>query len=157
MVKLYLIFLLSLFCYPTQDMVQEPQDSVIVVKGQVSDYYITVKKKRNFAQDRLPGLMASLLGATIMFQYSPVHDNTDINGMFCIMDGVSDSVLVVYYPKMEMAYVNVKGIGNTVNVKLNPPKLVAVKNEKAQSTAWFDPQSDHPKTFCNPVDISYNF
>jgi|GEM_PF-5190925 len=61
MVKLYLIFLLSLFCYPTQDMVQEPQDSVIVVKGQVSDYYITVKKKRNFAQDRLPGLMASLL------------------------------------------------------------------------------------------------
>jgi len=77
--------------------------------------------------------------------------------MFCIMDGVSDSVLVVYYPKMEMAYVNVKGIGNTVNVKLNPPKLVAVKNEKAQSTAWFDPQSDHPKTFCNPLDISYNF
>lgn len=156
MVKLYLIFLVSLFCFPTQIMAQEPEDSVIVVKGQVSDYYITVKKKK-FRTGQVTGPDGKPLeGATVMFQYSPVHDNTDEKGMYRIVDG-SDSVMVVYYPGMEMAYVNVKGLGNPVNVKLNPQKLESVKQVMAQATEWFDLKNDHPKTFCNPMNISYNF
>lgn len=56
---------------------QEPEDSVIVVKGQVSDYTITLKKKK-FRTGQVTGPDGKPLeGATVMFQYSPVHDNTD--------------------------------------------------------------------------------
>jgi len=137
-------------------MAQEPEDSVIVVKGQVSDYTITLKKKK-FRSGQITGPDGKPLeGATVMYQYSPVHDNTDNKGMYRIVDG-SDSMLMVYYPGMEMTYINVKGMGNPLNVKLNSQKPDALKHEKAQSTVWFDPQSDHPKTYCNPMNISYNF
>lgn len=158
MTKIFLfVFILSICGYSSTTTAQEPEDSVIVVKGQVSDYYITIKKK-NHRVGQITGPDGKpLVGATVMFQYSPVHDNTDENGMFRIVDSGIDSVMVVYYPKMEMAYVNVKGMGSTVDVKLNPEKTVPVIQVKAQSTPWFDPQNDHPKTFCNPMNISYNF
>jgi hypothetical protein len=157
MYQLFLFFMVSLFCFPIQGVSQEQEDSVIVVKGQVSDYYIPVKKKK-FRTGQITGPDGKPLeGATVMFQYSPVHDNTDDNGMYRIQDGGGDTVMVVYYPKMEMAYVNIKGKSNPVNVQLSPEKIIAVKQVKAQPTQWFDLQNDHPKTFCNPMNISYNF
>ena len=157
MKKILLCLLVCVSCFPFLARPQEPEDSVIVVKGQVSDYYITVKKKK-FRSGLITGPDGKPLeGATVMFQYSPVHDNTDKEGMYRIVDGGYDSVMVVYYPELEMAYVNVKGMGNTVNVKLNPQKPQDVNLPNAQPTAWFDPQNDHPKTFCNPMNISYNF
>jgi len=136
---------------------QEPEDSVIVVKGQVSDYTISLKKK-NYRTGQITGPdVKPLKGATVMFQYSPVHDNTDKNGVYNIIDGGYDSVLVVYYPEMEMAFVNIKNLGSKVDVQLKPLISKSVKSEKAKATQWFDPQNDHPKTFCNPLNISYNF
>ncbi|HEY3369979.1 MAG TPA: family 43 glycosylhydrolase [Prolixibacteraceae bacterium] len=156
MVRLFHIVLVLLFSFPTQSTAQEPEDSVVVVKGQVSDYYITIKKKK-FRTGQITGPDGMPLeGATVMFQYSPIHDNTDQNGMYRILDG-NDSMLVVYYPQMEMTTVNVKGKANPVNVKLSPAKPVAIKQAKAQATSWFDLQNDHPTTFCNPMNISYNF
>jgi xylan 1,4-beta-xylosidase len=58
---------------------------------------------------------------------------------------------------MEMSHVNVKRLGSKVDIKLNPQKSTSVRPEKARATEWFDPINDHPKTFCNPVNISYNF
>ncbi len=151
-----LVLIAISFFYPFRVRAQE-QDSVIVVKGQVSEYYITVKKKK-FRSGQITGPDGKPLeGATVMFQYSPVHDNTDENGMYQMVDGGYDSVMVVYYPGMKMAYVNVKKMGNTVNVKLIPEKQTHIKKEIAQATAWFDPKNDQPKTFCNPMNISYNF
>ena len=136
---------------------QEPEDSVIVVKGQVSDYTITLKKKK-FRTGQVTGPDGKPLeGATVMFQYSPVHDNTDEKGMYKIIDGGYDSILVVYYPGMEMIQRNVKRLGSSMNFKLNTQKTTSVKIEKSKATEWFDPLNDHPKTFCNPLNISYNF
>jgi hypothetical protein len=146
-----------LFSVSLSAKAQEPEDSVIVVKGQISDYTITLKKKKFRTGQVLGPDGKPLEGATVMFQYSPVHDNTDEKGVYKIIDGGYDSVMVVYYPGMEMANVNVKRLGSKVDFRLNLQKTTSVKPEKPRATEWFDPLNDHPKTFCNPVNISYNF
>ncbi|HSO86337.1 MAG TPA: family 43 glycosylhydrolase [Draconibacterium sp.] len=157
MQKIILILVIFTLCFSFLNHAQEREDSVIVVKGQVSDYTITVRNKK-FREGQITGPDGKPLeGATVMFQYSPVHHNTDEKGIYKIIDGGYDTVLVVFYPGMEMATVNVKNLGRTVNVKLNSGKHTSVKTEKAKATEWFDPMNDHPKTFCNPVNISYNF
>ncbi len=154
--KIFLLLFLFISGHSSTISAQEPEDSVVVVKGQVSDYTITLKKKK-FRSGQITGPDGKPLeGATVMYQYSPVHDNTDEKGMYRMVDG-GDTVLVVYYPGMEMEYVNVKGRENAVNVQLNPEKPAVGKSDKASATAWFDPLDDHPKTFCNPMNISYNF
>ena len=157
MKKLLLTFIIFSFFFAFQATAQELEDSVIVVKGQVSDYTITLKKKKFRTGQVTDSDGKPLEGATVMFQYSPVHDNTDARGMYKIIDGGYDSVMVVYYPGMEMTNMNVKRLGNVVDFKLNPQKTTSVKTEKSRATEWFDPLNDHPKTFCNPVNISYNF
>ncbi|MGE5428731.1 MAG: hypothetical protein ACM3O8_12615, partial [Methylococcaceae bacterium] len=155
--KIYLLLLLFICWHPSISIAQEPEDSVVVVKGQVSDYYITVKKKK-YRSGQITGPDGKPLeGATVMFQFSPIHDNTDAQGMYRIVDGGGDSVIQVYYPGMKMAYVNVKGIKNPVNIRLKVEKPRSVGQAKAQATEWFDLKNDHPHTFCNPVNISYNF
>lgn len=157
MQKVILILLIFNFSFSQPNYAQETEDSVKVVKGQVSDYIITLKKKK-FRTGQITGPDGKPLeGATVMFQYSPVHDNTDENGIYRIIDGGYDTVLVVYYPGMEMAFVNVKNPGNNVDVQLKPLISKSVKTEKAKATEWFDPENDNPKTFCNPLNISYNF
>lgn len=156
MKKILLTLIACPLFFAFQATAQEPEDSVIVVKGQVSDYTITIKKKK-FRTGQVTGPDGQPLeGATVMFQYSPVHDNTDTNGMYRLTD-YGDTIMVVYYPGMEMKPVNVKRTDSKVNFKLTPLKTGSVKTEKARATEWFDPMNDQPKTFCNPVNISYNF
>lgn len=156
--KIFLFFsVVLLFCMPNRILAGEAADTVVVVKGQVSDYTITIRKKQYRS-----GLVTDmngkpLEGATVMFQYSPVHANTDQNGMYRIVDGGYDSVMVVYYPEMEMAKVNVRNAGQVVNFSLKPDKSIKPAAVQAKATEWFDPASDQPTTFCNPVNISYNF
>jgi len=152
---LQLLLIAFLLCF-LQTKAQEHEDSVVVVKGQVSDYFITIKKKK-YRTGQITGPDGkALAGATVMYQYSPIHDNTNDKGMYRIVD-YGDTVMVVYYPGMEMNTVDIKRMGSTVNVKLNLAKPNVLKTEKARVTDWFDPKNDHPKTFCNPTNISYNF
>jgi len=148
--------LLPLFFFSLSVNAQEPEDSVVVVKGQVSDYTITLKKKKFRSGQVCSPDGKPLEGATVMYQYSPAHANTDARGMYRLVD-YGDTIMVVYYPGMEMASVNVKRLGNKVDFRLIPQKKASVTPEKARTTEWFDPLNDHPKTFCNPVNISYNF
>ena len=55
----------------------QPVDSVKVVKGQVSDYYIPVVKQRKVEGRVTDASGHSLEGATVMFLYSPMHCDTD--------------------------------------------------------------------------------
>ncbi len=156
MKNLLLLFSFFLFSVSISAKAQEPEDSVVVVKGQVSDYTIILKKKKFRTGQVLGPDGKPLEGATVMYQYSPAHDNTDAKGMYRIAD-YGDTIMVVYYPGMEMTPVNVKHLGNKVDFRLKPQKQASVNAEKARATEWFDPLNDHPKTFCNPVNISYNF
>ena len=95
-------------------------DSVRVVKGQVSDYYI------------------------------PVVTNYDVTG---------DTRLCVYYPGKEMTTVTREPSQRTVDIAL-PDKAsasIAAPRRAAQATPWYDPRNPATTTYCNPLNISYNY
>lgn len=156
MKQIFPILLACIFFFPVILKSQE-EDSVIVVKGQVSDYYISVKKKKMLSGKVTDQNGQPLEGATVMFQYSPMHCNTDKNGNFQLDAGGIDSILQVYYPGTGMTFVKVKGKKSPVEIALKPQAEPLVPKLKAQATEWFDPKKDHPATFCNPVNIPYNF
>ena len=118
-------------CFPFLAHPQELEDSVIVIKGQVSDYYITVKKKKKFRSGHVTGSDGKPLeGATVMFQYSPVHANTDEKGMYRIMDGGYDSVLVVYYPQNGNGILECKGHGKYRECKIDSAEADSCPSRK---------------------------
>lgn len=147
----------SFLCLPTLAQEKEKKDSVIVVKGQVSDYYITVSEPHI-----LEGIVTGpdgvpLEGATVMFAASPIHCNTDAAGHYRIKAGPADHELFVYYPGMKYAYQSFSEEETNVNVQMEKdPRTLPVK-APVQVTRWFDPSNDRPSTFCNPTNLSYCF
>lgn len=75
-----------------------PDDSIKVVKGQVSDYYITVTQDRIVKGHVLDTNRQPLAGATVMFFASPMHNTTAHDGSFAIKGAKNDVHLYVYYP-----------------------------------------------------------
>ncbi len=98
-----------------------------------------------------------LEGATVMFIASPVHTNTGIDGKYHLSPSVWDTGLMVYYPGMKFFYYTFQGNETVIDIQLETdPRDVYVK-PAVRSTPWFDPADDHPVTYCNPMNISYNF
>lgn len=133
-------------------------DSVIVVKGQVSSYYISVTKERI-----VEGIVSDLnkkplFGATVMPINSPAHCNTSVDGRFSVKVGPQDSILFIYYPGMRYCFVPVPKESKPISVTLLPSaSRVQEKRGRALATRWYNPYSYAPSSFCNPTNISYNF
>ena len=134
-------------------------DSVKVVKGQVSDYYIPVVTNYDVTGVVTDQQGHPLEGATVMWLYSPAHSNTDAQGRFSLVGTDNDSLLCIHYPGKEMTTVT-RGKGNRqVNITL-PNKTsgsTAAPRRKAQSTRWYNPERPTTNTYCNPLNISYNY
>ena len=134
-------------------------DSVKVVKGQVSDYYIPVVTNYDVTGVVTDQQGHPLEGATVMWLYSPAHSNTDAQGRFSLVGTDNDSLLCIHYPGKEMTTVT-RGKGNRqVNITL-PDKTsgsTAAPRRKAQSTRWYNPERPTTNTYCNPLNISYNY
>ncbi len=133
-------------------------DSVKVVKGQVSDYFIPVHneyfiKGRVFGSDGRP-----LTNATVMFFASPCHCNTDKNGYYQIKATDSDTHLYIYAPGYGFNHIYRKAglwqIDITMHIASSTPSL---PRTKAKSTPWYDPEHPSTTTYCNPLNISYNY
>lgn len=155
--RLLVASLLLCLCNFLQAQRNNDGDSVIVVKGQVSDYYITVTKERI-----LEGVVTGpdgkpLQGATVMFKASPVHCNTDAGGRYRLKAGGHDHELFVYYPGMKYAYLTFSETDTRADVSMEKAEPIHIDRTPQQATRWFDPADDHPSTFCNPVNISYMF
>jgi len=135
-------------------------DSVRVVKGQISDYYIPVVTLRTISGTVTDTDGKALDGATVMFLYSPVHCNTDASGRFELSGTDNDSLLYVYYPGKDFKTISV-GPGNVSDVVISlSPKTVDkafVRREPAKATKWYDPAKHLSRTYCNPMNISYNY
>ena len=132
-------------------------DSVIVVKGQVSDYYITISKERV-----LEGVItgpdgAPIEGATVMFTASPVHDHTDAEGRYRVRASRYDHELFVYAPGMKYVYRAFSDTDTRVDIRMEKADPVVLDRTPPQATRWFDPANDRPSTYCNPTNISYSF
>ncbi len=135
------------------------QDSVKVVKGQVSDYFIPV-----VSNYQVTGVVSDeqgrpLEGATVMWQYSPAHCNTDAQGHYALVGTDHDVKLCVYYPGKEMTVVTREPAQRQVSVQLQPKASGPIGRERrpAQATPWYDPSRPGTSTYCNPMNISYNF
>ena len=135
-----------------------PDDSIKVVKGQVSDYYITVTQNRIVKGHVLDTNRQPLAGATVMFFASPMHNTTAHDGSFAIKGAKNDVHLYVYYPGKKIVN-RILALDETdieVVMEKEVHKATAICRP-AQATRWYDPQAPLSRTFCNPMNISYNF
>lgn len=133
-------------------------DNIRVVKGQVSDYFIPVVTHHTVSGKVTDDSGNPLEGATVMFFASPAHVNTDADGGFSLMASPSDSTLYVYYPGKKIENHPIGKDKENVIVVLQPEEnRFFYKREKAHATEWYDPDNYNPTTFCNPINISYNF
>ncbi len=134
-------------------------DSIKVVKGQVSDYYIPVVTQYHVTGVVTDAAGNPLDGATVMWLYSPCHSTTDAQGKYSLIATDNDSIFCVYYPGMEMNIITRKPAQHEFNFKMQKAtaKSIALPRRAAQATQWWDPKHPVTNTYCNPLNISYNF
>lgn len=158
MKKLILILtLFGIFVYPASSFGLS-SDSVKIVKGQISDYFIPIVETREISGTVTDENGTPLNGATVMFVASPAHSNTDANGKFSLIAGPVDSLLYVYYPDMVLETHPINGNGKDIKVTLKKSAGREIaRRGKAQATKYYDPDNYNPTTYCNPLNISYNF
>ncbi|MGI6232913.1 MAG: family 43 glycosylhydrolase [Prevotella sp.] len=145
-------------------------DSLRVVKGQVSNYYIPVVKDYELSGKVTDAAGKPLAGATVMFFASPVHCNTDAQGRFSLRATDTDVHLYVSYPGKKMANVVRSKDQHNVNiVMVDGDNSVGEEGtgwcngtnvsgrQPAQATPWYDPKTPGTTTYCNPLNISYNY
>lgn len=131
---------------------------VKVVKGQISDYFIQVVKRHNIKGKVTDRDGKALEGATVMFVASPLHCTTDAGGNFSLTAAENDTLIYVYYPGMELKNHPVGTDYDNVSVVLMPAsERRFLPRHKAQATEWYNADTYQPSTFCNPMNISYNF
>lgn len=135
------------------------QDSVKVVKGQVSDYYIPVVNEYE-----LTGIVTDehdqpIEGATVMFFASPAHCTTDTAGRYTLKATDHDRHLYVYYPGKSFSNIIREKAQKVINIKMTAPVQPRsfLHREKAQTTPWYHPYKEKTNTYCNPMNISYNY
>lgn len=134
-------------------------DSIKVVHGQVSDYYIPVVTSYDVTGVITNAQGRPLDGATVMWLHSPAHCNTDAQGRYRLVGTDADTLLCIHYPGKEMTIVTRTSGQHTVDIML-PDKhsgSIATQRRAAQTTAWYDPRHATTSTYCNPLNISYNY
>ena len=135
-----------------------PGDSIKVVKGQISDYYIAVTRTRTVTGIVRDAAGKPLEGATVMFFASPMHCNTDASGRYSIVGRTGDKRLYVYYPGKKIVDMPVEFDQTNVDITMvdGQPMKVLPRNA-ARATKWYNPKTYAPRTFCNPMNTSYNY
>ena len=93
-------------------------DSIKVVKGQVSDYYIPVVTSYEVTGVVTDTQGIPLEGATVMWLYSPAHCNTDAQGRYRLVATDGDTRLCVHYPGKEMTIITRDASEHAVNITL---------------------------------------
>lgn len=132
-------------------------DSIKVVKGQVSDYYINVVDTYEIGGVVRDEHGVPLEGATVMYVASPVHCNTDSHGRYALKATDTDLRIYVYYPGMQLAYVTRKVSDRTVDIVMRHEMKSESLRKPAVKTPWFDPAGTSTSSYCNPLNISYNY
>lgn len=98
-----------------------------------------------------------LQGATVMIFASPRHCNTDSKGHYHLKIADGDNHIYVYYPGMEFANIYRKTKQKELNITLKRKNTIVKIHEAALKTAWYNPTQKHTTTYCNPLNIEYNY
>lgn len=150
------IYLIVLFCIAISAYAN-PAESKKVVSGQVCDYVITVSNQREISGRVSDSDGKPLEGATIMFFSSPIHVNSDSNGYFCIKGSEHDKHLYIYYPGKKYFNKVVDLKENNITVVMQNDDRQVPERGASKTTRWYDENRQLSNTYCNPVNISYNF
>ncbi|MEG2598047.1 MAG: family 43 glycosylhydrolase [Muribaculaceae bacterium] len=134
-----------------------PTDSIRVVKGQVSDYFITVSKQREIHGTVYDAQGNTLEGATVMFHSSPMHSQSDAKGHFCIKGSDNDVRLYVYYPGKKFYDKVLNVADDNISIVMENGNREIPDRSAAKITRWYNAKNPLTNTYCNPVNISYNF
>lgn len=146
-------------------------DSIKVVKGQVSDYYIPVVENYMITGTVVDEAGKPLEGATVMYFASPVHCNTSADGRFSLKATDSDVYIYAYYPGKKYANVVRRKTERDITIVMHDGgnsqgfegtawcnATNVLSRQPAKATKWYDPYRKNPTTtFCNPLNISYNY
>ena len=135
------------------------QDSVKVVKGQVSDYYIPIVQEYEITGTVTDEQGHPIEGATVMFFASPIHCNTDKSGHYKLTATDNDCHIYVYSPGKSFSNIIREKGQRVIDIKLAPKQQQTIKQPRkaAQATPWYNPNKKHTRTYCNPMNISYNY
>jgi xylan 1,4-beta-xylosidase len=129
-----------------------------IVKGQITEYNVSTEKTY-----QATGVVSDERGKPVSSVRVMIKDGvgsgtTNSNGEYAITVGSGDKALVFYYPGMKITELAFTLKNPTVNCRLTKDLVDhSLIKHTAQATVWFDPKNDQPKTFCNPLNIDYNF
>ena len=147
------IFFVCLCLIPAKAFAQATK----VVKGQISNYYIPTSHERIIKGIVTDSQGHPLEGATVMFFASPIHCNTDIDGHFELKGNDGDRHLYVYYPQKKLYNKTLQLTDNDIHICLESENRILPQRYHTIATRWYDMNKPNNRTFCNPVNISYNF
>ncbi|MDD4969070.1 MAG: family 43 glycosylhydrolase [Paludibacter sp.] len=139
-------------------MVMSINSQTKIVKGQISEYNISVEKTR-----QITGIVTDDSGKPITSVRVMIKDGvgsgiTNLMGKYSIEVGSNDKSLVFYYPGMSIVEMPISLTNLTLNCVLKKDTSDhSLPKHTAQKTTWYDPNNDHPGSFCNPLNIDYNF
>lgn len=129
-----------------------------VVKGQITEYNVSTEKTY-----QVSGIVSDENGKPISQVKVMIKDGvgsgtTNLKGEYTITIGSTDGALWFYYPGMTITEVplNIQNLRINCTLKKDLSDH-SIPKHTAQKTTWFDPKNDNPKTFCNPLNIDYNF
>lgn len=152
------IILLSFFCCFAIYGNAQKDSQAKAVKGQITTYFIAPDHSHYITGYVYDDKGNPLPQVQIMVKQSVASASSDAGGHFAIKVNLGDSVLVCYYPGRQWTEVSLTSVVAPLQIRLQPDKENhTVARGPAQATPWFDPRNDHPKTYCNPVNIDYNF
>jgi hypothetical protein len=128
------------------------------VKGQITEYNIPVVETY-----RINGIVTDDTGlpvpnARVMVKYGVVSATSGSDGRFCIIVGPEDKALTCYYPGKIFSETPISPSTTAITIRLKADNQKhSIPRLAAQATPWYDPRDDNPRTYCNPVNIDYNF
>lgn len=153
MQKNLLIVLISLACCHTSLSAQTK-----TVKGQIAEYHISTETTYTITGVCTDHANRPLKNVRVMIKSGVGIATSDENGRYNITVGRNDKALVFFFPGMRVDEAPINFQTLTLNKQLSeditdytPPRHTKT------ATPWFDPQNDNPDTYCNPLNIAYNF
>lgn len=129
-----------------------------VVKGQITEYNVSTEKTY-----QVTGIVSDEQGTPIssvrvMIKEGSGTVTTNSKGKYSITIGKNDKALVFYFPGMVISELPVSIQNLTVNCILkNDFSDHSLIKHTSQKTKWFNPRNDQQKSYCNPLNIDYNF
>jgi len=129
-----------------------------IVKGQITEYNVSTEKTY-----QITGTVSDEQGQTLDMVKVMIKDGvgsatTNTKGEYSITVGSNDKALVFYYPGMKITELAFTLKNPTVNCRLTKDLVDhSLIKHTSQKTKWFDPKNDQQKSYCNPLNIDYNF